>query len=111
MPAFASTPAPVHTLWDAPEMATQRLAGIWSVRTRSHGGFVLSDERQAAHYEKWRRVMLAGVGSPSDFKPYDTSSPRLQELDARANAAIEKQHALNRPKPRRYETRPAAGKR
>jgi len=72
MPAFASTPAPVHTLWDTPEMATQRLAGIWSVRTRSHGGFVLSDERQAAmpeplrldsiYYEKhidWTLVILA----------------------------------------------------
>lgn len=48
MPAFASTPAPVHTLWDTPDMATQRLPGVWWVKTPSHGGFVLSDERQAA---------------------------------------------------------------
>jgi hypothetical protein len=48
MPAFASTAAPVHTLWDAPQTAEQRLPGISSVSTASHGGFVLSDERQAA---------------------------------------------------------------
>jgi len=48
MPAFASTPAPVTTLWDTPDMATQRLPGVWSVTTASHGGFILSDERQAA---------------------------------------------------------------
>lgn len=54
MPAFAFTPAPMHTLWDTPEMATQRLPGIWSVKTRSHGGFVLSDERQAAMPEALR---------------------------------------------------------
>ena len=54
MPAFASTPAPVTTLWDTPDMATQRLPGIWSVMTPSHGGFVLSDERQAAMPEALR---------------------------------------------------------
>jgi hypothetical protein len=72
MPAFASTPAPVHTLWDTPDMATQRLPGVWLVKTPSHGGFVLSDERQAAmpealrfdsiHYEEdidWTLVILA----------------------------------------------------
>lgn len=72
MPAFASTPAPVTTLWDTPEMATQRLPGIWSVTTSSHGGFVLSNERQAAmpealrladiYYEKhvnWSLVIIA----------------------------------------------------
>lgn len=48
MRTFASTAAPVHTLWDAPDMATQRLPGVWWVKTPSHGGFVLSDERQAA---------------------------------------------------------------
>ena len=54
MHAFASTPAPVHTLWDAPQTAEQRLPGIWSVSTASHGGFVLSDERQAAMPEALR---------------------------------------------------------
>jgi hypothetical protein len=69
---FTSTPAPVHTLWDAPQTAEQRLPGIWSVTTASHGGFVLSDERQGAMpealrlegaaYEEdvhWSRVILA----------------------------------------------------
>ncbi|TCP32500.1 hypothetical protein [Sphingomonas sp. BK235] len=54
MPAFASTPAPVHTLWDAPQTAEQRLPGVWSVTTASHGGFVLSYERQAAMPEALR---------------------------------------------------------
>ncbi len=71
MRTFASTPAPVHTLWGTPDMATQRLPGIWWVKTPSHGGFVLSDERQAAmpkalrleniHYEEevdWTLVIL-----------------------------------------------------
>lgn len=54
MPDFASTPAPVHTLWETPDMATQRLPGVWWVTTPSHGGFVLSDERQAAMPEALR---------------------------------------------------------
>ncbi|MDD1449734.1 hypothetical protein NHF48_000475 [Sphingomonas sp. H160509] len=33
MPAFTSTPAPVHTLWDIPDTAIQRLPGIWFVTT------------------------------------------------------------------------------
>ena len=54
MRTFASTAAPVHTLWDTPDMATQRLPGVWWVKTPSHGGFVLSDERQAAMSEALR---------------------------------------------------------
>ena len=54
MPLFSSTPAPVHTLWDAPQTAEQRLPGVWLVTTPSHGGFVLSDERQAAMPEALR---------------------------------------------------------
>ena len=54
MPSFMSTPAPEHTLWDAPRTAEQRLPGIWSISTTSHGGFVLSDERQAAMPEPLR---------------------------------------------------------
>ncbi|MDH7570291.1 MAG: SGNH/GDSL hydrolase family protein [Armatimonadota bacterium] len=66
-----------------------------------------TNERQAAHYEKWRKVMLPNVTSPADFTPYDLSSPRIAELDAKAAAAIQKQHALNKPVPRRYQIRPA----
>lgn len=72
MPAFTSTLAPVETLWGKPDTATERLPGIWDVSTPSHGGLVLSDERQAAmpeslrldgpSYEKhvdWSLVVLA----------------------------------------------------
>lgn len=48
MPKLASSPRPATTPWGDPHSATQLLAGIWSVETASHGGFMLSDERQAA---------------------------------------------------------------
>jgi hypothetical protein len=72
MPAFTSTPAPTMTLWGAPDTTDERLPGVWHVTTPSHGGFVLSDERQAAmpdslrfkdlYYEEdvnWSLVVLA----------------------------------------------------
>lgn len=75
MPAFTSTPAPVVTLWGTPDTTDQRLPGLWHVTTPSHGGFVLSDERQAAmpaslrlddvFYEEdvnWSLVVLAFEG-------------------------------------------------
>ena len=46
--SFATTSQPSQTPWGAPEAATQLLPGIWEVRTASHGGMMLSDERQAA---------------------------------------------------------------
>ena len=77
MPDFASTPAPVHTLWDTPDMATQRLPGVWWVTTPSHGGFVLSDERQAAmpealrldsiYYEQDVNWSLVVIGFEAEF--------------------------------------------
>jgi hypothetical protein len=77
MPNFASTPAPVHTLWDTPDMATQRLPGVWWVTTPSHGGFVLSDERQAAmpealrldsiYYEEDVNWSLVVIGFEAEF--------------------------------------------
>lgn len=54
MPRFSPTPAPTHTLWGAPDRAVQILPGIWEVSTPSHGGMVLSDERQAAMPEALR---------------------------------------------------------
>ena len=48
MPAFASSPAPEMTRWGKPVTSSQRLPGIWRVMTPSHGGFVLSEQRQAA---------------------------------------------------------------
>lgn len=55
MPAFASSPAPAMTLWGAPDTTNERLPGLWHVTTPSHGGFVLSDERQAAMPDCLRR--------------------------------------------------------
>jgi hypothetical protein len=54
MPAFASSPAPEITRWGKPVTTTQRLPGIWRVVTPSHGGFVLSETRQAAMPEALR---------------------------------------------------------
>ncbi len=83
MPCFHHTSAPAFTIWGPPHRTTERLPGIWHVTTASHGGFVLSDERQAAmpavlrcesvFYEEdveWTRVVLAfetelrGAGDP-----------------------------------------------
>lgn len=83
MPFFTSTPAPVETIWGTPDTRGQRLPGIWHVTTPSHGGFVLSEQRQAAmpdslrldspFYEEdvnWALVVLAfepefaGAGDP-----------------------------------------------
>ena len=54
MPKFQSTERPGHTLWGSPDSAAQLLPGIWEVQTSSHGGIILSDERQAAMPEALR---------------------------------------------------------
>ena len=41
-------PAPVETIWGVPDTTNQVLPGVWHVKTPSHGGYVLSDERQAS---------------------------------------------------------------
>lgn len=48
MQHFAQTPRPTATPWGAIQQAEQLIPGIWSVSTASHGGMILSDERQAA---------------------------------------------------------------
>lgn len=63
MPRFQSVPAPADTLWGVPQQADQILPGIWEVHTASHGGFVLSAERQAAMPEALR---LPGVSYEED---------------------------------------------
>jgi lysophospholipase L1-like esterase len=56
-----------------------------------------TNERQNAHYTKWRGVWLAGGGSTSG--QYNTSNKtQIDQLDAAAKAAIKKQHELNQPK-------------
>lgn len=54
MPAFTSTPTPELTPWGHADTATERLPGLFQVTTPSHGGFILSDERQAAMPETLR---------------------------------------------------------
>ena len=54
MPRFHAIPAPVETLWGPSQQTEQILPGIWEVRTASHGGFVLSAERQDAMPEALR---------------------------------------------------------
>lgn len=48
MHKFQSVPAPVATLWGSPQQSEQILPGVWEVHTASHGGIILSQERQAA---------------------------------------------------------------
>ncbi len=56
-----------------------------------------TNERQSAHYTKWRGVWLAGAGSTAG--QYNLSDKaRIQQLDTEAQAAIKKQHELNQPK-------------
>ncbi len=48
MPNFASTPAPVHTLWDTPDMPTQRLPGSGGLQPPHTAGLscLMSARRQ-----------------------------------------------------------------
>jgi hypothetical protein len=54
MPTFKPSPCPTSTPWGGIDSADQVHAGIWSVTTPSHGGFILSPERQAAMPESLR---------------------------------------------------------
>ena len=55
MPKFDPSTRPTATPWGPPQSGTQLLNGIWSVETASHGGLMLSDQRQAAMPEALRR--------------------------------------------------------
>jgi hypothetical protein len=48
MTCFAPSPRPSTSIWGAVQQADQLWPGIWSVMTASHGGIILSDQRQAA---------------------------------------------------------------
>jgi len=54
MKKFASMPRPHWSNWDAIEETEEVLPGIWSVSTASHGGLILSGERQEAMPEALR---------------------------------------------------------
>lgn len=72
MKTFAFSPRPQSSIWGSIYEADQILPGIWSVTTPSHGGLILSEERQQAmphplrieggSYEEdvnWSHVILA----------------------------------------------------
>lgn len=86
-------PAPVETIWGVPDTINQVLPGVWHVKTPSHGGYVLSDERQASmpealrrddpYYEEdvdWSLVML---GFALEFRRLPIAGMGLQVENAR----------------------------
>ena len=93
MTRFQPSPRPETTPWDAPDRADQVLPGIWRVSTPSHGGYVLSDERQAAMSDALRRddpfyeedvdhaLVLYGFGS--EFRRLPIPGIALQVENAR----------------------------
>lgn len=54
MPRFLPCEQPRTSLWGAPQSATQLLPGVWEIQTSSHGGMLLSDQRQSAMPEALR---------------------------------------------------------
>ncbi|NJR80717.1 DUF7007 domain-containing protein [Sphingomonas corticis] len=93
MTRFQPSPRPETTPWDAPDRAEQVLPGIWRVSTPSHGGYVLSDERQAAMPEALRRddpfyeedvdYALVLYGFASEFRRLPVPGIALQVENAR----------------------------
>ncbi|MDP3613702.1 MAG: hypothetical protein Q8R98_17830 [Rubrivivax sp.] len=53
-PTYERTPQPTSSPWGAVDHAKEYAPGIWSVSTSSHGGFRLSDARNAAVPDYWR---------------------------------------------------------
>lgn len=54
MQQFANTPRPTESIWGRVQTATEVIPGLWMVTTASHGGIILSDERQVAMPEALR---------------------------------------------------------
>lgn len=48
MPQFLPYPRPTDSIWGTPQTSRELLPGVWDVSTASHGGFILSPQRQAA---------------------------------------------------------------
>ena len=76
-PSHQPVPCPQHSIWGAIQAAEQILPGIWQVHTASHGGFILSDSRQAAmpgslkldgtSYEEDADYALVALGFEAEF--------------------------------------------
>ena len=71
MTFFPNTARPASSPWGSIQQADRLAAGIWSVMTASHGGILLSDERQEAMPEALRRSttnrLQAQVPVPDTF--------------------------------------------
>ena len=52
--SYSTSPRPKASIWGPIHSADQLLPGIWHVTTASHGGIILSDERQTAMPEALR---------------------------------------------------------
>ena len=98
MTRFQPSPRPDTTPWGTPDRADQVLHGIWRVSTPSHGGYVLSDERQAAmpeaisradpFYEEDVDYALVLYGFASEFRRLPVPGIALQVEPDRALAAV-----------------------
>ncbi|MCW1431985.1 DUF7007 domain-containing protein [Novosphingobium sp. JCM 18896] len=90
MKTFAFSPRPQSSIWGAIQEADQILPGIWSVTTPSHGGLILSDQRQqampdslrieGASYEEdvdWSHVILAHEAEIARLGRYPASFLQL----------------------------------
>lgn len=91
---FPPTTPPKQSPWGVVQAAEQPLPGIWQVSTASHGGFLLSGERQSAMpdvlrlddaaYEDdvdWARIMVA---FDDEFRSSRLPEPEAQIEQARA---------------------------
>ena len=77
-PFHKSVPRPQSSIWGEIQGGEQTLPGIWLVHTASHGGFILSDSRQAAmpaslkldgtSYEEDADYALVALGFEAEFK-------------------------------------------
>ena len=78
MSCHLPTSCPPHSPWGAIQTSVQFLPGIWHVTTASHGGFLLSESRQAAMppslalsetaYEEDVDYALVALGFAAEFE-------------------------------------------
>ena len=83
--SYSTSPRPAGSIWGPIHSADQLLPGIWHVTTASHGGIILSDERQAAMPEALRAASpsyeedvdwaLVHLGFDAEFRAADR--PRI----------------------------------
>jgi hypothetical protein len=95
MISFQPSPQPETTPWGTPDHAEQVLPGIWRVSSPSHGGYVLSDERQGEMPEALRRedpfyeedvdYALVLYGFASEFRRLPVPGIALQVENARCS--------------------------